>query len=215
MKRVKGTQYTVPVVHGSVAIYLGDKGTESRSHKWTVYLRPLEPNVELSYFIRHVEFVLHDSFDNHVRKVADMPYECHEYGWGEFEIVIRVHFQDTSEKVVEFFHPLRLFESGGKPSPTPVVTEFFDEIVFQDPSEKLHHLLKTTPHGPEVRLRLSSFAQYYKDFTNVESNDLKKIDEARKKLREESIKRQARYEELETERATLVREINSRGGRAS
>lgn len=143
-----------------------------------------------------------------------MPYEIMEYGWGEFDAIIRVYFHDAGEKYVEFFHPLRLFpEGGGELNKKPVVSEFYDEIVFQDPSEKLLKTLKTTPHGPGTRLKVSTLAAYYKDFSNAESVDLKKIEEARRRTREETIKKQERYEELEAERAALVREINSRGGR--
>ena len=143
-----------------------------------------------------------------------MPYEMSEFGWGEFDAIIRVYFHDNAEKCVEFIHPLRLFpEGGGQLDTKPVVSEFYDEIVFQDPSEKLLKTLKTTPHGPGTRLKQSILAPYYKDFSNAESVDLKKIEEARRRTREETIKKQERYEALEAERAALVREINSRGGR--
>lgn len=66
MRRVKGTVLHVPVIHGSVAQSLGSKATETRSHQWWIYLRPQE-NVQLSHFIKHVEFVLHESFDRPVR----------------------------------------------------------------------------------------------------------------------------------------------------
>lgn len=148
--------------------------------------------------------------------VTEMPYEITEHGWGEFDAIIRVYFHDNAEKFVEFFHPLRLFaDASGEPSKKPVVSEFYDEIVFQDPSEKLLNTLKTTPHGPGTRIKTSHLAPYFKDFSSAESTDLKKIEEARKKIRDETIKKQERYEELEAERAALVREINSRGGRIS
>ncbi|KAI0564818.1 YEATS domain containing protein [Gracilaria domingensis] len=216
MKRVKGVNLHIPVVHGSFAKHLGDKGTESRSHEWTVYLRPLQP-ANLSHFIRHVEFVLHESFEPQARRVTEMPYEVQEYGWGEFEVIIRVFFQDSSEKPVEFFHPLRLFENVGEPSPDPVVSEYYDEIVFQDPPETLHGLLKTIPHGPNLRIKQPSYPipAYFKDFSGAESTDLRKLEHARRKLREETTKRQTRYEELEEERAELIRQISAKGGRIS
>lgn len=207
MKRVRGTVLHIPIVHGSYAKHLGDKGTESRSHEWTVYLRPLHI-ADISHFIRHVEFVLHDSFEPSVRKVSEMPYEVNEYGWGEFEIIIRVFFNDSSEKCVEFFHPLRLFESSGEPSPKPVVVEHYDEIVFQDPPERLHSLLKTTPHGPGTKIKTSMISNFFKDFSGAESADLKKIEQARNRLRQETERQRDRYEELEEERALLLREIN-------
>lgn len=146
-------------------------------------------------------------------EVSEMPYEISEYGWGEFDAVIRVVFRDPSEKSVEFFHPLKLFPSDTTElSKRPVVHEFYDEIVFQDPNERLLRLLKSTPHGTGFRLKASILAPYYKDFTGCESADLKKIEDARKKIREETIKKQARFEELEAEREILMREISARGG---
>lgn len=215
MKRVRGTVFHVPVVHGSYAKYLQDRGTEARSHHWTVYLRPVN-NADISHFIHHVDFVLHESFNPQVRRVTEMPYEVSEYGWGEFEIIIRVFFNDTAEKPVDLYHPLRLFvERTEEPTLDPVISEFYDEIVFQDPSEKLLDMLQTTPHGPQIQIKQSMYSAYFKDFSNAESVDLKKIEEARKRLREETIRKRERYEKLDIERSALVREINSRGGRTT
>lgn len=199
--------FTVPVVHGSVAQNLGDKGTEARTHKWTVYLRPYQTAM-ISHFIKHVDFVLHESFTPTARRVTEMPYEVHEHGWGEFEVIIRVTFHDAAEKPVEFIHPLHLFNTDGSPSTSPVVFEYFDEIVFQDPSEKMLNLLKTTPHGHQIQLKPSHFQQYYKDFSNTESTTLKAIELARKRLRQETIKKQQRYEQLQNQRTSLVKQLN-------
>jgi transcription initiation factor IIF auxiliary subunit len=59
---VRGTVLHVPIVHGSHAVWQGSRGGETRSHRWWLYLRPLD-NVDISHFIRSVEFVLHESFD--------------------------------------------------------------------------------------------------------------------------------------------------------
>lgn len=61
-KRVRGTTVVIPIVHGSIAMYLGKKSEETRTHRWTVYIRGLE-NRDISYFIKHVEFNLHESFN--------------------------------------------------------------------------------------------------------------------------------------------------------
>lgn len=211
MKRVRGTVFTVPVIHGSVAHHLGDDVSEARTHRWTVYLRPAQDAI-ISHFIKHVEFGLHASFTPPTRRVTQMPYELDEYGWGEFDIVIRITFQDGMEKPVEIIHPLALFNPDGSPSKEePIVSEFYDELVFPDPSEKMLHLLKSTPHGPHVKLPPSSCAQYYKDFTNTESVTLKSIEQARNRLRQETARKQERYESLEEQRAALIRELNMRG----
>jgi hypothetical protein len=52
---------------------------------------------DLSYFIRKVVFQLHPSFTNPVRVVDHPPFEVTETGWGEFEVAIRIYFQDQSE----------------------------------------------------------------------------------------------------------------------
>lgn len=36
------------------------------------------------------------------------PFEITEFGWGEFEIAVSVHFIDPNEAAVMFIHPLRL-----------------------------------------------------------------------------------------------------------
>lgn len=212
MRRVRGTVLHVPIVHGSHAVWQGSRSEETRTHRWWLYLRPLD-NVDISHFIKYVEFALHDSFDPPVRRVENMPYEMNEYGWGEFDAIIRVHFRDAGEKYVEFFHPLKLFTGlNAELSRQPVVHEFYDEIVFQDPSEKLLAMLKSTPHGPGTRLKQSILSPYYKDFSGCESKDLKAIEDARKKVHDETRKKQVRYEELEAEKQSLLREISSRGG---
>lgn len=139
-----------------------------------------------------------------------MPYEINEYGWGEFDAVIRVYFKDPMEKAVEFFHPLKLFAGPGMElTRSPVVSEFYDEIVFQDPSERLLEMLRSTPHGPGIKVKISMLAPYFRDFSTCESNDLKRIEEARKTILDESRKKQERYEALETERAALTKEIET------
>lgn len=57
------------------------------------------------------------------------------------------------------------------------------------------------------------FACVDKDFSDAEEKDKEKIESARKTIRERVLAQQERYEELENEKAQLVREILSRGGR--
>ena len=39
------------------------------------------------------------------------PYEVSESGWGEFEIQIRIYFNDLTEKPVTMYHGLKLFHT--------------------------------------------------------------------------------------------------------
>lgn len=127
-KRVKGVTISVPVVYGTIAFSLGKKAEEGvKTHKWTCYVRGIN-NEDISYYIKKVIFTLHPSFPNPKRgfnffffvnltihKVVDrFPFEIHEVGWGEFEIAIKVYFQDASEKPVDLFHTLKLHPPEGQ-----------------------------------------------------------------------------------------------------
>ena len=59
------------------------------------------------------------------------PFEVEETGWGEFEILIRLHFHDTSEKPQTLYHHLQLYpkEDGGMQSKKSVTAQHYDEIV--------------------------------------------------------------------------------------
>lgn len=218
-RRTRGVVLHVPVVHGSHAVWLGpEKADESRTHRWHVYLRALDTlALDLSLFIDHVEFVLHESFRPPSRTVSTPPYELVEHGWGEFDILIRVHFRCAVERPVEFYHPLKLFPAalpGAPPGPpaeptrTPVVAEFYDEIVFQDPTENLLKLLHSTQRPPAARITLSPLAHFYTDFSGAEGADLKRIEEAQAAVVAETAKKGARYDQLVAEQGALNRELS-------
>jgi len=68
------------------------QASEYQSHRWTVYLR--SPSGEdLSHVLKKVTFVLHESFQNPKRDVEFPPYELTEVGWGEFDIIVTLHFR--------------------------------------------------------------------------------------------------------------------------
>jgi YEATS domain-containing protein 4 len=59
------------------------------------------------------------------------PYEVTETGWGEFEIVIKIYFQDPTEKSVTLYHHLQLYPKDDAllQVKKPVLVEHYDEIV--------------------------------------------------------------------------------------
>lgn len=75
-----------------------------------------ERGEDISYFVKKVEFNLDPSFPDHHRGkcslrrvvVEEFPFEIHEEGWGEFEIEIRITFQDPSERPIDIMHNLML-----------------------------------------------------------------------------------------------------------
>lgn len=97
--RLNRTTVCLPIVHGSVAFYLGKKAenkNEFQSHQWTLYLRGSN-NEDLSPCIEKVVFQLHPSFAQPLREFTQPPYEVTEKGWGEFDAQIRIHWKDPSE----------------------------------------------------------------------------------------------------------------------
>merc|ERR1719270_637251 len=64
-------------------------------------------------------------------------------GPGEFEIQIKIYLADPVERPVTIYHVLKLFQTGTGSSTDPsalkggksVVSEFYDEIIFQDPTQ--------------------------------------------------------------------------------
>jgi len=142
--RVKGVTIVKPILYGSSSQPFGKKREpDGHTHEWTIYVKPFN-NEDMSHYVKKVQFRLHDSYTNSNRIVSKPPYEVSETGWGEFEVQIKIHFHDAAaEKPVTVYHGLKLFHS--QPGETQmsqtssalvqgrktVVSEFFDELVFQ------------------------------------------------------------------------------------
>ncbi|KAK9501414.1 hypothetical protein O3M35_012141 [Rhynocoris fuscipes] len=144
--RMKGVTVVKPIVYGNVARYFGKKREEDgHTHQWTVYVRPYN-NEDMSGYIKKVHFKLHESYANQNRVILKPPYEITETGWGEFEIVIKIYFHDTNERPLTLYHILKLFQSGPDAlvNKNTLVSESYEEIVFQDPTAFMHHLLTNT-----------------------------------------------------------------------
>lgn len=135
-----------PIVYGNVARYFGKKRDEDgHTHQWTVYVKPYK-NEDMSTYVKKVHFKLHESYPNQNRVVTKPPYEVTETGWGEFEIVIKIYFVDSTERPVTVYHILKLFQSEtnimlGKKQ---LVSEYYDELIFSEPSAMMQQLLTST-----------------------------------------------------------------------
>ncbi|CAA3020690.1 transcription initiation factor TFIID subunit 14b-like [Olea europaea subsp. europaea] len=108
-----------------------------QSYKWTVYVRS-PTNEDLEVAIKRAVFLLLSTFNNPTR-VVEGPFELSESGWGEFEIVITLHFdRDITVKPLHLYHHLKLYpeeDSGPMSMKKPAVRKSYDEIVFSEPSE--------------------------------------------------------------------------------
>ncbi|KAF1796889.1 yeats family-domain-containing protein [Mucor lusitanicus] len=147
-KRIKGISVSRPFYYGSIAYPLnGKKASDAdHTHKWTVMVKGLD-NEDLGYYIKKVVFKLHETYPNPLRSIEQPPFEVSETGWGEFEIMIKIHFQNVvSEKPVVLYHHLRLHpyedDVNGQPWPKdkPVMSLLYDELVFNEPTESLYQV---------------------------------------------------------------------------
>jgi len=145
--RQRGVTIVKPIVYGNIARALPE-AVKNHTHEWTVYLRPYK-NEAMTY-VKKITFKLHESYGAEAeRTCTSPPYEIKETGWGEFEVIIKIYFIDPNERPVTIYHQLKLFEHDpNNPTGPPVidktktiVSEHFDEIVFQDPSLMLTQIL--------------------------------------------------------------------------
>ncbi|KAI4461366.1 protein af-9 [Holotrichia oblita] len=112
-----GVYIVKPIVYGNIARYFGKKREEDgHTHQWTVYVKPYH-NEDMSAYVKKVHFKLHESYANQNRIVVKPPYEISETG-GTMEV--------------------------GLDQGKGLVSESYDEIVFQDPTQLMHHLLTNT-----------------------------------------------------------------------
>ncbi|CAH0555228.1 unnamed protein product [Brassicogethes aeneus] len=182
--RIKGVCIVKPIVYGNVARYFGKKREEDgHTHQWTVYVKPYV-NEDMSAYVKKVHFKLHESYTNQNRIVVKPPYEISETGWGEFEIVIKIHFHDPNERPATMYHILKLFHSGGTRDVSTengkgLVSESLDEIVFQDPTQLMHHLLTNTK-----QLTLGRW-EHNTNFEEKKEKTQKSIMDAKQKIRTE------------------------------
>lgn len=167
-----------PIVFGNSAKAFGKKREEDgHTHQWCVYLKPYE-NDDLSLYVRKVQFKLHESYTNQLRTVTNPPYEVAESGWGEFEVTIKIFFQDVSDRPLVLHHPLKLFQSDdniviGKKT---IVYEQYDEMIFQDPSPLMLPLLTANRQATLGAYRhQTNFKKKEEDFVTKLEDAIKKV----------------------------------------
>ncbi|XP_065842405.1 YEATS domain-containing protein 4-like [Oscarella lobularis] len=180
--RVKGVTIVKPIIYGNIARYFGKKREEDgHTHSWTIYVRPCQ-NEDISIYIKKVHFKLHESYPTPVRVINNPPFEIQETGWGEFEIQIKIFFVDPTEKPLTLYHMLKLFHTDpaiiiGKKN---LVSEQYDEIVFNDPTPTMHHAL-SNPVISALPVRQDSNT----DYEELEEKTLEKIAAARKTVKQD------------------------------
>ncbi len=151
-KKINNEIISKSIVYGSIAFWLGKKSEQNLTHKWCVYVRGIN-NEDISYFVKEVVFTLHATFENNVRTTTKWPFELYASGWGEFDIKITIHLIDESIKPIEFIHFLKLYPPANQTPSTkkPIVSEFFDEIVFVNPKGRLKECLLSGSNNPGLK----------------------------------------------------------------
>lgn len=202
--RTKNVVITKPIVYGNVARYFGTvPNSDNHTHSWTIYVRSYE-NENMSSYIKKVHFKLHESYNAPNRILTAPPYEISETGWGEFEVVIKIYFADPNERPVTILHTLKLFKSGG---PTPIiinyiVSEFYDELVFAEPSAQMLTLLQNaSPLSPDLCIKFEN------DYEKKKFDTLEKLRDARRKVKNEIEDLRQRLEEAKTEITKTKQEV--------
>ncbi|CAO3574858.1 unnamed protein product [Mortierella alpina] len=94
-------------------IVKGQKQHGFPMRKWKISLLGINANGEEETlpYVDHVEYILHHTFEQPLRKVTEYPFELQEKGWGEFDMKIMLHFADKSTAPFVLDHDLN-FQTG-------------------------------------------------------------------------------------------------------
>lgn len=205
--RQKGVTIVKPIVYGNISRALAEPLPNNHTHSWSCYLKPYK-NEEMNY-IKKVSFKLHESYGPQAERVVTIPpYKVEETGWGEFEVIIRIYFHDPNERSVTIYHHLRLFNHDpNNPTQVPqivknktVVSEHYDEIVFQDPSLMMSQMLNAPPKrftDEPYRHEVDFEAKKHKTSLDIDSSKKKvrtEIEVLKSRLRK-SLEAKAKLEE--------------------
>ncbi|KAI9837767.1 MAG: hypothetical protein M1819_006701 [Sarea resinae] len=150
-KRVKGVSIYRPFVFGSIARPIDPNKRppgvpDEHTHQWTVWVKGVNDE-DISYWLRKVQFKLHETYANALRTVDTPPFSVTETGWGEFEIQIKLHFvPESNEKPQTLWHGLKLHPYGptaeaDRENRAPIISQNYEEVVFNEPVEAFYDVL--------------------------------------------------------------------------
>ncbi|KAL1839088.1 hypothetical protein VTJ49DRAFT_1889 [Mycothermus thermophilus] len=173
-KRVKGVQIFRPFVYGTTAKPFDEKTNpkppgvpDDHTHSWTIFVKGID-DVDITYWLRRVQFKLHESIPNHVRMIEGekgKPFEVHETGWGEFEIAIKLYYvPESAEKPQTLYHHLRLHPYGRTEAEKEtmrlaggeIISWAYEEQIFNEPYEPFYEILTSGAMPPAHPLPPSS-----------------------------------------------------------
>ncbi|RYP16691.1 hypothetical protein DL767_010148 [Monosporascus sp. MG133] len=176
-KRMKGVQIFRPFIYGTTARPFNDTDNPKppgvpadHTHSWQVFVKGIE-DTDIFYWLRRVQFKLHESIPNHLRTIdaesimkenngkkspsqQQRAFVVNETGWGEFEITIKLYYDSRSgEKPQTLYHHLRLHPYGRTEAEKEamrnggeVIAWTYEEQLFNEPFEEFYHVLTTGAH---------------------------------------------------------------------
>lgn len=109
---------------------------------------------DISYWLKKVQFKLHETYTNASRMVESAPFEVTETGWGEFEVQMKLYFvPEANEKAQTLWHALKLHPyvgdiEGQKERREAIVSQNYEEVVFSEPVEPFYEILTSGPPVP-------------------------------------------------------------------
>ncbi|PWY87167.1 yeats-domain-containing protein [Aspergillus sclerotioniger CBS 115572] len=150
-KRIRGVSVFRPFVFGSEAQPFDPAKKPpnvpaDHTHQWRVFVKGVNDE-DISYWLKKVQFKLHETYAQNVRTIEQPPFEVTETGWGEFEIQIKLYFvPESTEKPQTLWHSLKLHPYGPdaeakKERRELVVSQNYEEVVFNEPVEQFYELL--------------------------------------------------------------------------
>lgn len=120
------------------------------THRWQIFVQGINGE-DISYWLKKVQFKLHETYAQNVRTIEQPPFEVTETGWGEFEIQIKLYFvPEANEKPQTLWHSLKLHPygpdaEGMKERRETVVSQNYEEIIFNEPIEPFYEVLTGGP----------------------------------------------------------------------
>lgn len=116
---------------------------EGHTHRWRAFVQGVNGE-DVSYWLKKVQFKLHETYQPPIRTIEEPPFEISETGWGEFEMQIKLYLvPESTEKPQTLYHTLKLHHFGpGAEERTqqrePVLSQNYEEIVFNEPVEQFY-----------------------------------------------------------------------------
>ena len=127
------------------------------THQWTVWVRGIDGE-DISYWLKKVQFKLHETYSQSLRTIeSPNAFEVTETGWGEFEVTMKLWFvPEAGEKPQSIYHNLKLHPYGPdaerqRQTKEPIISQTYDEVVFNEPVENFYEILTSGAPPPSGR----------------------------------------------------------------